>query len=161
MNIKDFWLAFWYNLRQGKVFRMNLGLIRLNRYNNVLACVTQQKSCERLIHKAATLKAENGTLYVIHVSKQKWNFLDNTRDGEAMEYLFSVCKPYGADLTVLNSDRVAETIAQFAQHYQVELIVIGETPEGQSNEFARKLQNLLEGSRIEIQVVAAEQVKSC
>lgn len=133
----------------------------MNRYNNVLACVTQQKSCERLIHKAATLKAENGTLYVIHVSKQKWNFLDNTKDGEAMEYLFSVSKSYGADLTVLNSDKVAETIAQFAQHYQVDLIVIGETPEGQSNEFAQKLRRLLEGSRIEIQVVATEQVKSC
>lgn len=133
----------------------------MNRYNNVLACVTQQKSCERLIHKAATLKAENGTLYVIHVSTQKWNFLDNTKDGEAMEYLFSVSKSYGADLTVLNSDKVAETIAQFAQHYQVDLIVIGETPEGQSNEFAQKLRALLEGSRIEIQVVATEQVKSC
>lgn len=133
----------------------------MNRYNNVLACVTQQKSCERLIHKAAMLKSENGSLYVIHVSKQKWNFLDNTKDGEAMEYLFSVSKSYGADLTVLNSDRVAETIAQFAQHYQIDLIVIGETPEGQSDEFAEKLRHLLGDSRIEIQVVATEHAKTC
>lgn len=133
----------------------------MDRYNNVLACVTQQKSCERLIHKAATLKSENGSLYVIHVSKHKWNFFDNTKDGEAMEYLFSVSKSYGADLTVLNSNRVIQTIAQFAQHYQIDLIVIGETPEGKSNEFADKLQELLGDSRIVIRVVAAEQVKSC
>jgi K+-sensing histidine kinase KdpD len=135
--------------------------MRLNRFNNVLACVTQQKSCERLIHKAATLKSEDGSLYVIHVSKQKWNFFDNTKDGEAMEYLFSVSKSYGADMTVLNSDRVVETIAQFAQHYQIDLIVIGGAPEGRSNEFAQKLQNLLGDSKIAIQVEAMEQVKSC
>jgi len=132
----------------------------LNRYNNVLACVTQQKSCERLIHKAATLKSENGSLFVIHVSKQKWNFFDNAKDGEAMEYLFSVSKSYGADLTVLNSDRVPETIAQFAQHYQIDLIVIGETAEGKSDEFAKRLHAMLKDSKIEIQVVAMEQVKS-
>jgi len=132
----------------------------LNKYKNVLACVTQQKSCERLIHKAASLKAEDGSLYVIHVSKQKWNFFDNTKDGEAMEYLFSVSKSYGADLTVLNSDRVAETIAQFAQHYQIDLIVIGEPPQGKPSEFTQKLHALLRDSGIEIQVVATEQVKT-
>ncbi len=132
----------------------------MSRYNNVLACVTQQKSCECLIHKAATLKSENGSLYVIHVSKQKWNFFDNAKDGEAMEYLFSVSKSYGADLTVLNSDRVAETIAQFAQHYQIDLIVIGEPPKGKSDEFAQRLQALLKDSKIEIQVVATEQAAS-
>jgi hypothetical protein len=107
------------------------------------------------------LKSENGSLYVIHVSTQKWNFFENTKDGEAMEYLFSVCKSYGADLTVLNSDRVAETIAQFAQHYRIDLIVIGETPEGKSSGFAEKLHSLLADSKIEILTVATEQVRSC
>ncbi|HHV59861.1 MAG TPA: universal stress protein UspA, partial [Clostridiaceae bacterium] len=34
---------------------------------NVMACVTQQKTCERLIRKAAEInKKEKGSLYVIH-----------------------------------------------------------------------------------------------
>lgn len=135
-------------------------MILLNKYKNVLACVTQQKSCERLIHKAATMKSEDGSLYVIHVSTQKWNFFDNAKDGEAMEYLFSVSKSYGADLTVLNSDRVAETIAQFAQHYKIDLIVIGEAAGGKTGEFAQRLRALLEDSKIEILTVATEQVRT-
>lgn len=131
------------------------------RYGSVLACVTQQKSCERLIRAAAQLKTDNGSLYVIHVAEKNWNFFDNTEDGEAMEYLFSVSKSYGADLTVLNSNRVVETIAQFAHHYNVEIIVIGEAPEGKPSEFADKLRKLLSNSRIAVQVIASEQVKAC
>lgn len=123
--------------------------------------MTQQKACERLIHAAAELKNDDGSLYVIHVEEQKWNFFDNTEDGEAMEHLFSVSKSYGADLTVLNSDRIIETIAQFAQHYKIDLVVIGEAPEGNPCEFAGKLQKLLGDSRIVVQAVASEQVKAC
>lgn len=136
-------------------------MIKLIRYNSVLACVTQQKACERLIHAAAELKAEEGSLYVIHVAEQKWNFFDNTEDGEALEHLFTVSKSYGADLTILNSDRIAETIAQFAQHYKIDVIVIGEAPEGNPCEFADKLLRLIGDSRIAVQVVASEQVKTC
>lgn len=142
------------------IFVFNLGLINLIQYNSVLACVTQQKSCERLIHAAAELKKDDGLLYVIHVTEQNWNFFDNTEDGEAMEHLFSISKSYGADLTILNSNRIIETISQFAQHYKIELIVIGEAPEGNPCAFAEKLQELLDDSRIAVQVVASEQIKT-
>ena len=138
-----------------------MGLINLKKYSSVLACVTQQKSCERLIHTAADLKTDTGSLYVIHVTKENWNFFDNAKDGEAMEYLFSVSKSYGADLTVLYSDRIMETIAQFAQHYEIDLVVIGEAPEGTPCEFANKLQALLGDSKITVQSVASEQVIPC
>lgn len=115
----------------------------MNTYNSILVCVTQQKACERLIRAAAELKKDGGDLYVIHVSKDKWNFVDNARDGEVLEYLFTLSKSYGAELTILNSDKIPETIAQYAQHYQIELIVIGEGPDGKQSSFIKRLSSLL------------------
>jgi K+-sensing histidine kinase KdpD len=118
-------------------------MVYLNTYNSILVCVTQQKACERLIRAAAELKKDGGDLYVIHVSKDKWNFVDNARDGEVLEYLFTLSKFYGAELTILNSDKIPETIAQYAQHYQIELIVIGEGPDGKQSSFIKRLSSLL------------------
>ena len=66
-------------------------------------------------------------LYVIHVAKESWNFLNNSREGEALDYLFDISKSVGANLTVLRSDNIPETIAQFAKDHDIELIVMGET----------------------------------
>lgn len=115
----------------------------MNTYHSILVCVTQQKACERLIRTAAELKKHDGELYVIHVTKENFNFVDNNKDGEALEYLFSLSKSYGADLTILKSDKIPETIAQFAQHYQIELIVIGVGPEDIHNPFNKRLSSLL------------------
>ena len=57
-------------------------------YDSILVCITRQKACERLVKAAARLKKEDGELYVIHVTKENWNFIDNPSDGETMEYLF-------------------------------------------------------------------------
>lgn len=115
----------------------------MNTYRSILVCVTQQKACERLIRTAAELKAEDGDLYVIHVTKENWNFIDNAKDGEALEYLFSLSKSYGAELTILHSDKIPETIAQYAQHYGIELIITGEGPDGTHNPFNKRLVSLL------------------
>lgn len=122
-------------------------------YNSILVCVTRQKACERLINVAADLKKKDGELYVIHVTKENWNFVDNSRDGEAMEYLFSMTKSYGADLTILNSDKIPETIAQFAEHYGIDLIVLGESPDGTQNTFKHRLEHLLSDTGTKIMAI--------
>lgn len=125
-------------------------MVNLNTYHSILVCVTQQKACERLIRAAAELKKDDGDLYVIHVTKDNWNFIDNAKDGEALEYLFTLSKSYGAELTILNSDKIPETIAQYAQHYRIELIVIGEGPDGRQSQFSRRLSSLLEDTNTKI-----------
>jgi len=122
-------------------------------YDSILVCVTRQKACERLIKAAAKLKKKDGELYVIHVTKENWNFVDNSRDGEAMEYLFSLTKSYGADLTILNSDKIPETIAQFAEHYGVDLIVLGQSPDGSKGSFQSRLESLLSNTDTKIIVI--------
>jgi K+-sensing histidine kinase KdpD len=120
---------------------------------NILVCVTQQKTCERLIRNAASLRNElGGELFVIHVAKNEWNFLDNIKEGEALEYLFGISKSVGADLTVLKSDDIVKTISDFILYNKITCVVLGQSPEAhKENNFIKTLKNKLDN--IEIKVV--------
>jgi K+-sensing histidine kinase KdpD len=97
---------------------------------NILVCVTQQKTCERLIRNAALLRDEmKGNLFVIHVVKDNLNFLNNIKEGEALEYLFDISKSVGANLSVLKSDEIALTISDFVLHNKIDCIVLGVSPD--------------------------------
>lgn len=125
---------------------------------NTLVCVTQQKTCERLIRKAAELKnTHQGELFVIHVAKNEWNFLDNAKEGEALEYLFGISKSVGADLSVLKSDAIVDTIVEFSREKKIMCIVLGESPnDHKENRFYNELKAQL--SDVEIVVVPQNEI---
>ncbi|NTV89114.1 MAG: universal stress protein [Clostridiales bacterium] len=101
---------------------------------HILVCITQQKTCERLIKKAVELRKDSSdSLFVLHVVKNDLNFLDNVKEGEALEYLFGISKSVGANLTVLKSDHIAETIAEFAETNRINCIIMGESPKDQND----------------------------
>lgn len=114
---------------------------------NIMVCVTQQKTCERLILKGNELiESNDDRLYVIHVVNEKEKFLESSSDGEALEYLFKVSKESGADLTVLRSKNILKTMIDFARTNSVTHIVMGNSPEKEilSNEsIILRLQNEL------------------
>ena len=113
---------------------------------NVMVCVTQQKTCERLITSGFRLsETKNGKLYVVHVVNEKEKFLDYASDGEALEYLFRKSKKAGADLTVLRSKDVIQTIINFAKDNNITHMILGTTPNNNSKEsnFSLKLQESL------------------
>jgi len=124
----------------------------LSLYQNVLVCVTKQKTCERLIKAASKLRAKDGNLRVLHVAKNSWNILDNTRESEALEYLFKVSKEYNADMTMLRSDNISKTIADFARNNGIDLIVLGQSNNEQENKFFKQLCSLLK-DEINIEVI--------
>ncbi|KKH61955.1 universal stress protein UspA, partial [Methanosarcina mazei] len=96
---------------------------------NVMVCVTQQKTCERLIMNGHNeVDSEEDNLFVIHVVSEKDKFLNNSSDGEALEYLFGVSKKVGADLTVIRSKDVIKAIADFAEKNNITHIVMGASP---------------------------------
>jgi K+-sensing histidine kinase KdpD len=117
---------------------------------NILVCITQQKTCERLIKKAAVLRHElHGDLFVIHVVKNDVNFLNSDCEGEALEYLFDISKSVGANLTVIKSDQVAEAIAEFAKNNDIGCLVIGSSPKNQNkNSFLSELKEHLKDVEI-------------
>lgn len=125
---------------------------------NILVCVTQQKTCERLILKASALRQEiKGELFVIHVAKNEWHFLDSIKEGEALEYLFEISKSVGANLSVLKSDDIVQSIVTFAKENNITYIVMGESPNDHlENKFYNKLKSLL--LNVEIQVVPQTEI---
>lgn len=114
---------------------------------NIMVCVTQQKTCERLIMDGYNLqKWENDKLFIIHVVNEKDKFLNNSDDGEALEYLFNVSKKVGADLTVLRSKDVTKAMADFANKNEITHILMGASPDGngiENHNIALKLKKML------------------
>lgn len=114
---------------------------------NIMVCVTQQKTCERLILKGHELiDSEEDKLFVIHVVNEKEKFLENSDDGEALEYLFHVSKNVGADLTVLRSKNILKTMVDFAMDNDITHIVMGNPKinnEGTGSGLPLKLQKAL------------------
>lgn len=120
--------------------------------SNILVCVTQQKTCERLITKALDFSGSDDSLFIIHVAKDSWSFLDNDKEGEALEYLFGIAKSVGANLTVLRSDNIVDTIVEYAQENEIDILVMGESKGDHSeNYFYNALKSRL--GKIDIHVV--------
>lgn len=97
--------------------------------NNVMVCVTQQKTCERLIKVGLELGNDNSKLYVVHVAPKGLNILGNSEEGEALDYLFEISKDVGADMTVIRSSQVSKSIIEFCKRNDVNTIVFGESRE--------------------------------
>ncbi|WP_069649256.1 universal stress protein [Caloranaerobacter ferrireducens] len=114
---------------------------------NIMVCVTQQKTCERLIMKGyKAVRSDNDKLFVIHVVNEKDKFLNNSSDGEALEYLFNVSKKVGADLTVLRSKDVVKAMADFAKKHNITNIIMGASPDSddlKDHKIAMKLKQML------------------
>lgn len=78
---------------------------------NIMICVTRQKTCERLIKVGKEIAGKgDAQLYAVHVVKRGVNFLGNPDEGEALDYLFQISKEAGAEMTVLRSEDVVDTL---------------------------------------------------
>ena len=54
-----------------------------------MVCVTKQKTCQRLIDYGKSLMtSDEDTMHIIHVAGIDYNFLGDSEDGRALEYLY-------------------------------------------------------------------------
>jgi K+-sensing histidine kinase KdpD len=122
-----------------------------------MVCVTRQYSCERLIHKGAELAAqEHCMLLVVHVAPPGDTLLDGREEGKALDFLFTCAKNEGAELTVLRSDDVYETIIKFANKNNAAILVLGEartTDNKKENDVAWRLKLAL--PEVQVHSIAA------
>ncbi|WP_432665807.1 universal stress protein [Wukongibacter baidiensis] len=131
----------------------------MKKRKDIMVCVTQQKSCERLIKRGAEIKEKfNGELHVIHVVKEGWKYFGKLKESDALEYLFDTSKSYGADLTVIKATDIADTLFKFAQKHNVEVVVMGESLEktAQQNMIERFKKNV--NKNIIVDIVPIEEV---
>lgn len=101
---------------------------------NIMVCVTQQKTCKRLIKKGVKIRDKyDGNLFVIHVAKEGSRFLNKKEDGDALEFLFDVAKSHGASLTVVRAQDVLGTLKDLAVKNEIDVIIMGESYESKGN----------------------------
>lgn len=127
---------------------------------NVMVCVTQQKTCDRLIKQGAEfLGDDEGELFVIHVAKYGFNFLGNSQEGEALEYLFEKSKEYGANLTVIRSNDVLKTLIELTEKNKITHVILGESSESeQKNDMVKNLEKRVKG-KATIEVIPANEAE--
>lgn len=110
----------------------------------VMVCVTRQRTCARLIERGEGIAAERGLpLHVVHAVKTGQNFLGNAYEGEALEYLFTAAQLSGAEMTMLRTDDVANSLAEYARMHEAQVMVLGESPQTGDDSFVAHMQRLL------------------
>ena len=124
---------------------------------NIMVCVTQQKTCDRLIkYGYDLLKDSKGELFIIHVAHYEFKFLGKSEEGAALDYLYERALEYGANLTVVRSNHVLDTLVDLADKNKISHLVLGQS--GQAHD-ANNLIDLLEdrlNKKTEIIVVPAD-----
>lgn len=103
-----------------------------NKKSSVLACVTGQYDCDRIISTAGELaEIKNAPLHVLCVLKPGENY--GSLSGE-LEYLYQTAKANGADMTILFSENAPKAAADFARETHCKRIVTG-MHDGKMNSF--------------------------
>ena len=121
---------------------------------NVMVCVTQQKTCDRLIQYGHDfLGSQKGELFIIHVAHYQIKFLGNSKEGEALEYLYEKALEYGANLTVVRSNDVLDTLSDLVAKNKITHVIVGESGEAQGkSNMVEQLRKRIEG-KAEIVVI--------
>jgi K+-sensing histidine kinase KdpD len=121
---------------------------------NVMVCVTQQKHCDRLIQYGHDfLGDQKGELFIIHVAHYQIKFLGNSKEGDALEYLYEKALQYGANLTVVRSNNVLETLSDLVKKNKITHVIVGESGETEiKSNMVEQLKKKIEG-RAELVVI--------
>ena len=102
----------------------------MNKFHKIMVCVTEQKTCERLITKGMEYRdSTDGEIFIIHVAIRGNKVIEDEKAVEALEYLFEIAVEYDASLTVLKSNDVLKTLKDFALKNEIDLMIMGETRE--------------------------------
>ncbi len=125
----------------------------MSELKNTMVCVTKQITCERLIKTGARLQEKNGgDLHIVHVAPEGYSFLGNSKEGEALDYLFEISKAVNGFMTVLRSTNVEMSIVDFCNKNNIGRIVLGESMESrpENNMIVRLSKKLCDHVEIKI-----------
>jgi len=102
---------------------------------NILVCVTQQKNCERLIKTGHDIKGEeSGEFFIVHVAHYEFKYLGVAQECEALEYLYEKALAYGANLTVVRSNSIINTLTDLVIKNRITHVVVGASGEAEDSE---------------------------
>jgi len=124
---------------------------------NVMVCVTQQRTCDRLIRYGHEFLGKNkGELFIIHVAHYEFKFLGNSEEGEALEYLYQKAMEYGANLTVVRSNHVLDTLVELVEKNKITQVVLGQSGENSTEDSLIELFREKIKDKADLTVIPAE-----
>lgn len=114
--------------------------------SNIMVCVTKQKTCQRLIDYGRNNMKDGDSLFVVHVSGSDYNFLGNSEDGKALDFLYEKAREAGASLTVYKSDDILGTLLKTIDENNITDVIVGQTGSQKvAAGFLEKLSKALKG----------------
>ena len=84
-----------------------------------MVCVTLQNTCRNLINHAVNIKNDNDSLFVLHVAKNGQSFMGAVDEARTLEFLYTASHEANADMTVIHSDNVVDTMVQFIKEKKI------------------------------------------
>ena len=121
----------------------------MNENQCVLACVTAQKNCARLIRRGSEIARENSLpLRVLHVSQGK-NMLDGPHAADILNELFSLAHEAEAEMNIVYEQDVAAAVTRCAVEWGAGILVLGPDRSGTAGRIKRLLPE-------EVQVILVE-----
>lgn len=123
----------------------------------IMVCVTKQVTCQRLIDSGKKLMTSpDDSMHIIHVAESDYNFLGDSKENNALEYLYEKAREAGAELTVLKSDDVVGTLCQLVDQNKITKVVVGAANEQDvSSGFIYRLKMRLE-DKAELVIIPPE-----
>lgn len=118
-----------------------------------MVCVTNQKSCDRLIARGVERGNEGeAELRVVHCVHTSRNFMGTPFEGDAIEYLFTAAQLAGAELTLLRAPDVEDALVDYAEKNEITIMILGASGPGAGGEsLVARLQRRL--PKVEFDVV--------
>ncbi len=122
---------------------------------DIMVCVTNQRSCDRLMARGTERAAEaggNARLHVVHCVETGRKFMNADYESDAIEYLFTASQLAGADLSLLRAENVDDALVNYALEHDVDVIILGEGASGMTRKdhIAMRLQRRLPGVSFDV-----------
>lgn len=122
---------------------------------NIMVCVTNQRSCDKLMARGteqAEQAGDGAQLHVVHCVETGRKFMNAAYESDAIEYLFTAAQLAGADLSLLRAENVDDALVDYALAHDVDVIILGEGCSGvhPKDHIAIRLQRRLPGVRFDV-----------
>ena len=119
--------------------------------NNVLVCVTSQRTCDRLIEYGKELAdGMDGDLIVANFIQSKFTELNLNGRAEVLEYLYQKCLEVGVNLIMIRSNNSLAAMISLTGRVFASHVVLGESHENQKNSVVEQFKDMMDG---EIEVI--------
>lgn len=118
----------------------------MGKIKNIIAFVTQKRTCEKIILEGFEKIKKEDNLFVANIVNPNENFLYNNSDGDALEYLYTTSKKYNADLTVIKAEDTIDAMVKFIMENNGTHVILGSSPhsdEADTHPIVKKLRKRL------------------